>query len=449
MPSSDDAWDILIIGAGAAGLAAGIFAGREALRLGAPLHVAALDGARTIGAKILVSGGGRCNVTNERVSPDDFQGGSRNVVRRLLAELPVDETLAFFREIGVELHVEEFGKYFPDTNRARTVLDALLREAARVGALVKAEHRVHEIRRLAAAAADFDSSAPGPATPEPSFAVRTQRGEFRARRVILATGGLSLPKTGSDGGGYALARSLGHTVTPTYPALAPLVVDSRYHAALSGISHDVALTVRSGAKSIYSHRGPLLWTHFGISGPAAMNVSGPWHKARSLDAAAQVVANLLPGESAESLEHALLDRAEAAPRESLQSWLAERLPSRVAAALLGELRIAPQTALAHLSREVRRRLSAALVAWTLPVVDSRGYAHAEVTAGGVPLREIHAATMESRACPGLFLVGELLDVDGRIGGFNFQWAWCTGLVAGRAAARSCTARPATNTLEAE
>lgn len=409
--------DVAIIGCGAAGLATAIFAGRHSQGM----RIVALDGAKKIGAKILVSGGGRCNVTNERVTPDDYWGGSRNTIRRVLAALPRDETLAFFREIGVSLHLEENGKYFPDSNSAKTVLAALRAEAQRVGVEIHSDHRVGGVRVVG----DGDGR---------RFIVSTNHGELIARRCVLATGGLSLPKTGSDGAGYSIAASLGHTLLPRTPALAPLLLDGEFHAGLSGISLDVEICLRVEGEKPERLRGSLLWTHFGISGPVAMNASRVWHAARLHGRAIAVTVSYLPEHTFESAETWLIDLATQRPRSLLASTLSELLPTRLVDGILATTRIEPRTPLAHLSRESRRTLLHALLEWPLPIRDSRGYGYAEVTAGGVPLEEINAATMESRVCAGLYLVGEILDVDGRIGGFNFQWAWSGGLVTGRALA---------------
>lgn len=401
--------DVAIIGAGAAGLATAIFTARRV----PSLRIAALDGARKVGAKILVSGGGRCNVTNVSVTPAHYFGGSMPIIRRVLAALPVAQTVAFFREIGVPMHVEEFDKYFPDSESARTVLAALLDECARLGVEVLTSHRVEAV------------------TPrEGRFQVITLSGSFDAACVVLATGGLSLPKTGSDGGGYEIAKSVGHTLTPTTPALAPLVLPGGTFSDLAGIALPVSLSVRAGAKREPELCGPMLWTHFGVSGPAALDISRVWLRARLEGRAPALRANLLPGSTVEALDRELIAAALTDGQRPIAGWISRRMPARVADAVVRVFSGAdPATPLAQLTRDVRRRVAENLSALPLPVVDSRGYTYAEATAGGVTLTEINAATMASRKCPGLFLVGEMLDVDGRIGGYNFQWAWASAAAA--------------------
>lgn len=407
-------YDVAIVGAGAAGLATAIFAARQ--RPG--LRIALLDGAKKPGAKILVAGGGRCNVTNRTVTAADFYGSSRNAIKKVLAALPVEKTVAWFAEMGVDLHEEEHGKLFPDSNDARSVLNALL-----------AEVRSHEVDLLAG----HRVTAVAPA-PKATFHVITSTGELQARRVVLATGGKSLPKTGSDGAGYDLARRLGHSLVPPVPALVPLVLEGNFHRDLSGIAQEVELTLSPEGGKPSRVNGAILWTHFGISGPAVLDASRHWTRARLEGKSCSLTANLLPGNDLASAEGKLLELAARQPRMILRNAMSTWLPGRFADAALSSLQIDARVPLAHLAKEVRRRWPQRLLAWPLPVRDSRGYNHAEVTAGGIPLDEIDTASMQSRRCPGVYLVGEILDVDGRIGGFNFQWAWSSGCVAGRAIA---------------
>ena len=404
--------DVIVVGGGAAGLATAIFAARR--RPGRKILI--LDGARKLGAKILVSGGGRCNVTNSSVTEADFNGGSSRIVRRVLRAFRVEQTVAFFEELGVRLHEEESGKLFPDSNQARTVLDALLGEAERRGVRILAGQRVVSIERR-----------------DEAFQVGTHERSLSAGRVVLATGGLSLPKTGSDGLGLDIAVQMGHSVIATTPALVPLVLRGEFHRPLSGVSQPVELTVRAEGRAAVRMRGALLWTHFGVSGPVVLDVSRFWCRARLDGCDAAVSACFFPGDDFAEVETRILAIAAERPRLRIQNVLSERLPASVARAVLGELELWEETPVGRLGRDDRRRLVHALVDWPLPVSDSRGYSFAEVTAGGIPLEEIDATTMASRKCPGLYLVGEMLDVDGRIGGFNFQWAWSTGFVAGSAA----------------
>lgn len=407
--------DVAIVGAGAAGLTAAIFAAR----VDPHLSVLLLDATPRPGAKILISGGGRCNVTNARVGPGDYLGGNPHLLRRVLAAFPVSRTIEWFRGLGVPLHEEDDGRLFPDTNRARTVLDALLGEARRRRIRLRTACRITSIQ--------IDRG---------TFELRGDGATIRARRVVLATGGMSLPRTGSDGSGYDLARSVGHTVVPPTPALVPLVLNGCFHRRLSGVSHRAEIAVRAEGDRPIRMEGPMLWTHFGLSGPVVLNVSRFWHRAAMNGRRVSVTLSFLPGQDFAGAEQRLINMHTSHARVRLRNALTGLVPSRVGQAILEQLGIDSDTAMSRLSREDRRRLARALVEWPLEIRGSRGFTHAEVTAGGVPLSEVDPATMGSRRCPGMYLAGEILDVDGPIGGFNFQWAWSSGYVAGTAAARA-------------
>lgn len=420
--------DLCVVGAGAAGLAAGIFAAEQALRP----TVLLLDGANAIGAKILVSGGGRCNVTHQAVRPDDFFG-TRHLVRNVLAAFPVQDTVEWFASLGVELKREETGKLFPVTDKARTVLDALTGRCRELGVVLCPGHRVVDIARIDG---PEESNRNGPVR----FLIRHRQGEVLARRVILATGGRSLPRSGSDGFGYELARRLGHRVTPTVPALVALVLDDIcFHKSLSGLSQEVELQTVVQGRPVDRRTGSLLWTHFGISGPVVMDASRCWSLAREQGLAVEVYGNFLPGRTADQAREWFLARATDHPRRSVVKLLAELVPERFAEAFCHHIGCDPQQASAQVSRGTRGRLLAGLTHFRFPVQRDRGWNFAEVTAGGIPLEEVDFRTMESKFVPGLYVIGELLDCDGRIGGFNFQWAWATGRAAGLAAAASLRA----------
>ena len=418
--------DIAIVGAGAAGLASGIFAAQTR----PDLKIALLDGTRTIGAKILVSGGGRCNVTNEQVSPSDFHAPQR-IVAQILRRFDEHTTRSWFESLGVRLKTEPSGKIFPVSDRARTVLEALLHRCQELGISIRTRQRVKEI---------------SPTKNE--FLIFHEGGQMRARRVIMATGGQSLPKSGSDGHGWAIARQLGHTVTPTYPGLVPLVLDEKFfHRGLSGISHTATVTTRVGGKTLDRRTASLLWTHFGVSGPVILDASRFWTISQGQAKTAQVYLSFLPETTFEDVDQWLSDAARAPGKKRVLTFLTEHLPNRVAKTIctfVGKGQHLPPNdrpldstpydigtlPLNKLPRLQRRGLAQVLTGLSLPVVGTRGWNFAEVTAGGVPLSEVNPRSMLSRIVPGLYLIGEILDCDGRIGGFNFQWAWTTGFIAG-------------------
>lgn len=433
--------DIAVIGAGAAGLTAGIFAAETDHHL----RIAALDGARNIGAKILVSGGGRCNVTNELVTPADFHA-PRRIVDKILKRFDEHATVRWFESMGVPLKQEAAGKLFPVSNKARAVLQALLRRCNELGIQIRTQHRVKDL------------------TPSHSgFQIVHEAGQLTAHRVIMATGGQSLPKSGSDGHGWSMARRLGHTVTPTYPALVPLVLDNTFfHHRLSGISHEATLSTRVDRKIVDRRSGSLLWTHVGVSGPVVLDASRFWVIANGQGRNTVISVNFMSGKTLEEVDRWLSDAAGQPGRKTVVSLLSHRLPHRVAQALcahigkfikassikekhsdsVGEL---GATAMNKLRRPQRRALAQALTNLPLPVVHHRGWNYAEVTAGGIPLEEVNPHSMASRHVSGLYIIGEMLDCDGRIGGFNFQWAWSTGYIAGCRAASASEKSPMSRT----
>ncbi|MBA2252341.1 MAG: aminoacetone oxidase family FAD-binding enzyme [Nitrospirales bacterium] len=423
-----DEVDIAIIGGGAAGLTAAIFSAEavhEQVRDAKP-RLVVLDGAKSIGAKILVSGGGRCNVTHAVVQSQDFHG-SQAVIRNILAAFPEQATGRWFTTLGVELKQEETGKLFPTTDQARTVLNALLRRCQELDVVLLLHHRVMDIQ-----VAHGES-----VSTTPRFVIEHSQGRVLARRVIMATGGRSLPKTGSDGSGWDIVRRLGHTVTETYPALVPLILESSmFHVELSGLSQIVELKTVVGGKATDRRTGSLLWTHFGISGPVVMDSSRFWTRAMASDVSVEMICNFCPEEDFTQMNQWILKRAAEKPKLSIAKTLSQRFAERFAAALCRWAGIDPLRPIAQLSQGQRRGLVHALTGFRLPVLRDRGWNYAEVTAGGVPLSEVDFRSMASRKVPGLYVIGEMLDCDGRIGGFNFQWSWSTGYAAGRAAGAS-------------
>jgi predicted Rossmann fold flavoprotein len=403
--------ELAVIGAGAAGLMAAIWAGRTNKNR----RILVLDGARKLGAKILVSGGARCNVTHWKVEESSFFGSSQKSIRKVLRRFDVPAVISFFRELGVELKREETGKLFPVTDDSRTVLDALLRALRGSGARVEHPRRVERIVPC-----------------REGFLIEGAWGSLQSQRVILATGGLSLPKSGSDGHGYLLARSLGHSLSPRLlPGLVPLTLPpNHFIRELSGLTLQATLELRDAkGRRLVSFTDSTLCTHFGLSGPSVLDISRHYLEAREEEPGARLLINWLPSKGREELDSDLQQLGKMKP----VNYLRRLLPDRLAEALAREAGIDAPLPGHQLSRADRLRLVRALTEMELPITGHRGFNLAEVTAGGVPLSEIRLQTMESRICPGLFLCGEICDVDGRIGGFNFQWAWASGYVAGRSA----------------
>ena len=415
--------DVAIVGAGAAGLFAAIWAGRNSEAH--PIRIAVFDGAKKLGAKILVAGGGRCNVTHCRVTEHDFAGSSPAAIRKVLRRFSVAQTIQFFSDAGVELKEEETGKLFPVTDSARTILNALIDQSKESHVAIVHPARVAEVEHLPC------NGAASELKKEPRFRLVVESGVVLARHVIVCTGGKSLPKSGSDGSGYRLVEKLGHSIAkPLVPALVPLVLEeSHWIRELSGVTVPTTVTLsKASGKRIFSCSGSTLCTHLGLSGPAVLDISRHWLIARNTDSDVQLSINWLPDQTAETVDELLQSRRTGA-FGVLRQWLPDRLARQICiesgAPLVGDL-----------TRNNRKKLTQNIVATPLPVTGDRGFSIAEATAGGVPLEEVKLETMESRKCPGLYLAGEVLDVDGRIGGFNFQWAWSSGYVAGSAVAKS-------------
>ena len=397
---------VVVIGGGAAGLMAALFAAR------AGASVVVLERTRRGGKKIVVSGGGRCNVLPSVVDPARFvTASSRRVLGRILDSWPLAEQRAFFeRDLGIPLRLEpETGKLFPDSDRATDVRDGLVAAAREAGA---------EIR--------FDTLVTGLSPAAAGWHVETGAGEaLSARAVVVATGGLSVPNTGSDGFGLRVAERLGHRVEPTYPALTPLVAEGAPHAPLSGISLDVTVRAPKPREGIET-RGGFLFTHRGYSGPTVLDVSHLATRSRHAGGRRQPVLVQWAGLDAEGWEAALRTPGPGLVLADLR----RALPSRLADVLLAEADVPADRNRADLRRDERVRLVRVLTEYPLPWTGDEGYKKAEVTGGGVGLGEVHAPTLESRRSPGLFLCGEVLDAFGPIGGYNFFWAWATGRLAG-------------------
>ena len=402
---------VAVIGAGAAGTMAAIFAAS------AGAETLLLERTRDGGRKILISGGGRCNILPARVDERRFvTDSSPNTLRKILRSWPLAEQVAFFeRELALPLvEEEESAKLFPASQRARDVRDGLLAHAARRGARFLPATLV---TGLAPAGSGWTVElASGPA--------------LSVDAVVVATGGLSVPNTGSDGRGLAILSALGHTIHRTYAALTPVVSDPAPFGELAGVSLPVTLTAADGSRSA-SATGGFLFTHRGYSGPAV------------LDASHVVVRSRAEGDGDARLlvRWTRLDASgwEAALRpqgtRTVAGALRRELPERLADALAGVAGVPQSRPLAQLRRDERARLIEVLVRGELPWTGDEGYRKAEVTGGGVSLAEVDPRTMESRRRPGLYLCGEVLDAFGPIGGYNFLWAWATGRAAGRAAAR--------------
>jgi len=380
------AFDVVVLGAGAAGLMCALRAGQRGRK------VLLLDHAEKVGKKILISGGGRCNFTNLDARPEAFLSNNPHFCKSALARYTQRDFIELMEKHRIAWHEKTLGQLFCDGS-ARQIVAMLLDECAAAGVDVRVAHRVTKVEK-----AD-------------RFSIATDHGDFSAAALVLATGGLSIPKMGATGFAHDLARRFGLKLTEIRPALVPLTLAT---PAISGVSLDV--TARCGRASF---REALLFTHRGLSGPAILQVSSYWRSGQ------QIVVDMLPDLDAASF---LKERKRTRPKAELRTVLGERLPQRLAQALAPD--IGTEGTMANLRDRDLDALAARLKTWTIVPTGTEGYAKAEVTVGGIDTDGLSSKTMEAKSVPGLYAIGEAVDVTGWLGGYNFQWAWSSGWVAG-------------------
>ena len=390
--AGDAPYDVLIVGAGAAGLFCAIHAGRGGQR------VLLLDHANRIGKKILISGGGRCNFTNLHTTAENFLSANPHFAKSALARYTPADFLELVEAHQIPWHEKTLGQLFCD-RAAGDIVSMLERECAAAQVTIYANTRITEVRN------------------HDGFQLQTDRGVFSGRSLVIATGGLSIPKMGATAFGYEVAKQFGLRLQPCRPALVPLTFDSQdlgRYAVLAGISTEVVASAGLGR-----FREKLLFTHRGLSGPAVLQISSYWQQGHSVEI------DLAPDRLwTGALRAQISQRDLASARTAIHSILPHRLGDRW-------LALHPPSAWTNQALEEAEN---ALHRWTVYPSGSEGYEKAEVTAGGVDTAELNARTMESRKVPGLYFIGEVVDVTGHLGGFNFQWAWASGAAAGRALA---------------
>ena len=380
------AFDVVVLGAGAAGLMCALRAGQRGRK------VLLLDHAEKVGKKILISGGGRCNFTNLDARPEAFLSNNPHFCKSALARYTQHDFIELVEKHRIAWHEKTLGQLFCDGS-ARQIVAMLLDECVAAGVDVRVAHRVTKVEK-----AD-------------RFSIATDHGDFSAAALVLATGGLSIPKMGATGFAHDLARRFGLKLTEIRPALVPLTLAT---PAISGVSLDV--TARCGRASF---REALLFTHRGLSGPAILQVSSYWRPGQ------QIVVDMLPDLDAAAF---LKERKRTRPKAELRTVLAEKLPQRLAQALAPD--IGTEGTMANLRDRDLEALAARLKTWTIVPTGTEGYAKAEVTVGGIDTDGLSSKTMEAKSVPGLYAIGEAVDVTGWLGGYNFQWAWSSGWVAG-------------------
>ncbi|MBB6599493.1 NAD(P)/FAD-dependent oxidoreductase [Luteimonas sp. MC1825] len=391
-----DTCDVLVIGAGAAGLMCAATAGQRGRR------VRVVERANKVGKKILMSGGGRCNFTNTGTSPANFLSANPHFCKSALARYTPADFIALVDGHGIAWHEKELGQLFCDES-AKLIVKMLLDECAQAGVALDVGCDVHVVQR----AGD-------------GFVVETGRGRVTTQSLVVASGALSIPSLGGSGFGYALARQFGHAVLPTRAGLVPLTLSGVHAERLEGLS-GLSLQVEAASRG-QAFRNAMLVTHRGLSGPAMLQVSSYWEPGEPL------VIDLMPGVDASALLRGA--RAER-PATELRTLLAEHLPRRFAQRLC-EHWMESRPLRQYGDRELDT-IAATLAHWPIVASGTEGYRTAEVTLGGVDTDGLSSSTMMSRSMPGLFFVGEVVDVTGWLGGYNFQWAWASGHAAGEVA----------------
>ncbi len=387
---STHSFDALILGGGAAGLMCAIEAGKRGR------HVAVIEHADRLGKKILISGGGRCNFTNIHCQPENFLSSNPHFAKSALARYTPADFIALVEKHGIPYHEKTLGQLFCDRS-ARDILSMLEKECREAGVSIFLSEKIREVRRPA------------------EFVVTTARAEFRASALMVATGGLSIPKIGASSFGYNLARQFGIAIREPWPGLVPLVLgaeDRSHFCDLAGVSAEVI-----AACGGQEFREKFLITHRGLSGPAILQISSYWKKPQAL------TIDLAPGQE---ITKVFLDPKTPRTLSHIRSELKKVLPLRLADRWID---VNPPVAMTN---QALADLEKKAHAWTIFPAGTEGYEKAEVTAGGIDTNELSAKTMESRKVPGLFFIGEVVDVTGHLGGFNFQWAWASGAAAGRA-----------------
>jgi predicted Rossmann fold flavoprotein len=405
--------NVTIVGGGSSGMMAAISAARRGAR------VTLLERKDRVGKKLLATGNGRCNLTNSDLSLSRFHGGDRAFIASVLTRFPAASAVDFFEELGIACMAEAGGRIYPHSGQASSVLDVLRWELERLLVDVRTGYEIRGIARKG-----------------DGFSLQLAAGgELAARRVLLACGGLAGPQFGSDGSGQRLAAALGHRLVEPVAALVPLRLRADFSRKLKGVSFEGSGEVRAGEEVLRSEAGEFLFTDSGISGPPVLQLSRSAAVSLQRKQAPRIVLDLFPGLSLDALDGALEVRFRRQGLKSLADGLVGLLNKRLIPVVLSAAGIDYQALLgAEIASAARKALARLLKNWSLEISGTMPWPEAQVTAGGVDLRDVDPETLESKLVPGLYFCGEILDVDGDCGGFNLQWAWSSGWIAGQSAA---------------
>lgn len=403
---------IIVIGGGASGMMAAIVAKKNGG------DVSLLEKNDRVGKKLLATGNGRCNYTNQNINIENYHGENPKFAYSALKSFSFQQTIDFFERMGITPAVEEGGKVFPLSFQSSSMLDILRYEIEDLNIDLITEAEVVYIIK------------------KDKFTVKLKNGkEYKADKVILATGGMAMPRSGSNGDGYKLAKSLGHSVTDVFPGLVQLKLDGNIFRSLKGVKFDGIARLYKGGKILLEDRGDILFTDYGISGPPILQLSrrANYHLNKGEKMILEI--SIIHSKNLEELKEYLNNRFLFMPRKTIEQSLIGMINKRLINPILKEIHIDKNKSVAHINKEEIEKLAKILISWKFKVIGSLSFNDAQVTAGGINTREIDNRTMESKVVEGLYIVGELVDIDGDCGGYNLQWAWSSGYIAGIDAAQ--------------
>jgi len=406
---------IIVVGGGAAGMTAAISAGR----LGADVTI--LEKNPRVGKKILATGNGRCNYTNINADVSCYNGNNPKFALSALSGFTADDAIRFFEELGIEHKVEESGKVFPMSDQASSILDVLLYELNRIGVNIICNTNVKDILKRGN-----------------KFIIRADGGKkYTAEKVILAPGGKAMPSSGSDGEGYELAKKLGHNITDIFPALVQLMLEGQYFKRIDGVKFVGTAEIIHKNKSIAKDRGDILFTNYGVSGPPILQISRKAGELLNQGKEAYVKLDIMDNLTLEEVIAIINKRFVYNPDKPVEFSFVGLINKRLIPVILAEAGIDDnKRPVSTVSAKESENIARILKDWRFKIRGTKSWPSAQVTAGGVVTDEIDPKTMESRLVKGLYFAGEILDIDGLCGGFNLQWAWSSGFIAGKSAALS-------------
>ena len=404
---------VIVAGGGAAGMIAAI----SAKRMGAEVTI--LERNARVGKKLLATGNGRCNFTNITADADCYLGSNPKFVHHALSAFSPKETIRFFEKLGIQHKVEDRGKVFPMSDQASSMLDVLLYELNASGVRIQCDSYVQDLEKR-----------------KGGFLIRTKDGKiYEADKVILAAGGKAMPSSGSDGNGLDLARKLDHNVTDLFPALVQLMLDGPWFKRLNGVKFVGTAGILDRGKSVAGDRGDILFTNYGVSGPPILQISRKAGELLQQGKQPVLRIRILDRMDKGEIRNLIDRRIQAGPEKTAEFNFVGLINKRLIPVVLLEAGLDDRNRPASsLSAAEREKIAEILTDWRFRIRGARSWPSAQVTAGGVDTREIDPETMESRRVKGLYFAGEIMDVDGRCGGFNLQWAWSSGFLAGRYAA---------------